>query len=149
MLQNFVTVCCVCTYVYFMGVGGLMLLVIQLFDAMITEFPEVEVLEKDFENYSLLWHTAGDFLKVLPQWTDGAFNLLVAEDVLNNAEVWFKASAKCAKLLTGPAKMVAEQLKQQLEAFQVRMYLGAYINTNPQLTIFHHSQKETDVVANF
>lgn len=148
MLQNFVTVCCVCTYVYFMGVGGLMLLVIQLFDAMITEFPEVEVLEKDFENYSLLWHTAGDFLKVLPQWTDGAFNLLVAEDVLNNAEAWFKASAKCAKLLTGPAKMVAEQLKQQLEAFQVRMYLGAYINTIPQLKKFHHSQKETDVVAN-
>lgn len=88
---------------------------------MLTEFPEVEILEKDFENYSLVWHTAGNFLKVLPQWMDGPFNLLVAEDVLNNVETWFKSSAKCAKLLTGPAKMVAEILKSKIEAFQVRL----------------------------
>lgn len=94
--------------------------VIQLFDVMLTEFPELEQLISDFENYALLWDTAGAFLKVLPQWTDGPMNLLVAEEVLTNVEQWYRAAAKCAKLCVGLARLVAEDLKQKVKAFQVQ-----------------------------
>lgn len=96
---------------------------IQIFDAMVTEFPELDTLLSEFENYALCWETAGAFLKVLPQWLEGPMNLLNAEDVLNKVEQWYRASAKCAKLLTGPAKIVAESLKTQIKAFQVMVHI--------------------------
>lgn len=100
----------------------------QIFDAMITEFPELDTLLSEFENYALCWETAGAFLKVLPQWLEGPMNLLIAEDVLNNVEQWYRASAKCAKLLTGPAKIVAESLKTQIKGFQVKAYIFCLSN---------------------
>jgi len=94
--------------------------VTQLFDVMLTEFPELDQLISDFENYALLWDTAGAFLKVLPQWMDGPMSLLVAEEVLNNVEQWYRAAAKCSKLCVGLARLVAEDLKLQVKAFQVQ-----------------------------
>lgn len=93
--------------------------VFQLFDVMLTEFPELEQLISDFENYALLWDTAGAFLEVLPQWMDGPMNYLIAEEVLNSVELWYRAAAKCSKLCVGLARLVAEDLKKQVKAFQV------------------------------
>ncbi|KAL2653371.1 hypothetical protein R1flu_021499 [Riccia fluitans] len=89
-----------------------------IFDLMITEFPELEALNTEFENYALIWHTAWDFLKVLPAWMDGPLSDLKAEEVQNSVEIWYKHSAKCAKLLTNEAKVVAEETKRRVETFQ-------------------------------
>ncbi|KAL3685151.1 hypothetical protein R1sor_003173 [Riccia sorocarpa] len=89
-----------------------------IFDLMITEFPELEALNAEFENYALIWHTAWDFLKVLPAWMDGPLSDLNAEEVQNSVEGWYKNAAKCAKVLTGEAKTVAEEMKRRVETFQ-------------------------------
>jgi hypothetical protein len=91
----------------------------QIFDLMITEFPELAALQTEFEDYIVLWHTAWDFLKVLPTWLDGPISDLNAEEVQNNVEMWYKSSAKCAKVTVGEAKMVAEELKMRVGEFQV------------------------------
>ncbi|BBM97612.1 dynein axonemal heavy chain [Marchantia polymorpha subsp. ruderalis] len=89
-----------------------------IFDLMITEFPELDALNAEFENCALIWHTAWDFLKVLPAWMDGPFSNLDAEEVQNNVEMWYKNSAKCCKVLTNESKIVAEETKRRVEKFQ-------------------------------
>lgn len=79
----------------------------------------MEVITKDFELYSTLWHTCADFLRILPQWMDGAFVMIKAEEMGNNVEQWFKNAFKCVKLLTNDPKRVAEELKRRIEKFQV------------------------------
>lgn len=77
-------------------------------------------MEKDFENHILVWHTATDFFRILPQWMDGPFTLIDPEELQNNMDKWVRAAAKCSKLLTKEPKMVAEELKRQVMAFNVR-----------------------------
>lgn len=92
---------------------------LQIFGQLPTEHPAIERMEKDFENHILLWHTANDFFRALPQWMDGPFTLIDAEELQSNMDKWYRASAKCAKLLVREPKIVAEELKRQVAAFMV------------------------------
>lgn len=76
-------------------------------------------MEKDFENHISFWHTANDFLRVLPNWMDGPFTLIDGEEMLNNMDKWVRASAKCAKLLTKDVKIAAEELRKRIMDFNV------------------------------
>lgn len=103
---------------------------------MITEFPELDALNAEFENCALIWHTAWDFLKVLPAWMDGPFSNLDAEEVQNNVEMWYKNSAKCCKVLTNESKIVAEETKRRVEKFQVRFFTLTCYSTLATLLLF-------------
>eukprot|EP01018_Ginkgo_biloba_P007886 Gb_26557 [translate_table: standard] len=69
----------------------------QMLGLMVTDYPQVEALAKEFEQYGILWHTCCDFCRALPQWTNGPFNDINADVVVQNVEKWFRATAKCTK----------------------------------------------------
>ena len=90
---------------------------------MLTEYPQIDLIGKEFEQYGILWHVCGDFMHSLPQWMDGPFNLIHADEVVSNVDKWFRSAAKCTKLTIGESKIVAEDLKKRIEKFQVNKML--------------------------
>ncbi|EFJ31602.1 hypothetical protein SELMODRAFT_86461 [Selaginella moellendorffii] len=93
----------------------------QVFGLTVTEYPQIEQLEKQFEMCGVVWHTAADFLRVLPQWMDGPFGSINSEEMQQNVDKWFRACAKSVKQVTGDVKIVAEQLKKKIESFMVNI----------------------------
>jgi dynein heavy chain len=86
----------------------------------VIEYTQVEQLEREFELYGMLWHTCHDFLRAYPLWMDGPFLEIDGEQMVQNMDKWFRTAAKCAKMLTNvEPKMVAEELRRRIEAFQV------------------------------
>ncbi|KAJ7542777.1 hypothetical protein O6H91_09G011300 [Diphasiastrum complanatum] len=73
----------------------------QVFGLMVTEHPQIELIDKEFEMYGVLWHTCSDFLRVLPQWMDGPFNFIVTEDIVQNVDKWFRSCSKSVKQVSG------------------------------------------------
>lgn len=96
---------------------------LQIFGQLPQEHPTIEQLGKDFENHVMLWHTAADFFRIRPQWTEGSFVLIDPELMSANMDKWVRASAKCAKLLVQSPKIAAEELKRQIMEFNVTILI--------------------------
>lgn len=108
----------------------------EIFGQISVEHPAIEKMEKDFENHISFWHTANDFLRVLPNWMDGPFTLIDGEEMLNNMDKWVRASAKCAKLLTKDVKIAAEELRKRIMDFNVNVPM-IYALRNPGMRDRH------------
>ncbi|KAH7297912.1 hypothetical protein KP509_25G018200 [Ceratopteris richardii] len=93
----------------------------QILGLVPTEYPQVEALGKEFEQYGLVWHICCDFMHFLPQWMDGPFSAINAEELVSNVEKWFRSAAKCSKQIVGDCKIVAEELRKRIEKFMVNI----------------------------
>lgn len=59
---------------------------------------------------------------------DGPFQEIDGEQMVQNMDKWFRSAATCAKMLTNvEPKIVAEELKRRIEAFQVTNQLQSII----------------------
>nr|AML30858.1 axonemal inner arm dynein heavy chain 2 [Marsilea vestita] len=93
----------------------------QILGLLPTEYPQFDQMSKEFEQYGILWHVCGDFMHALPQWVDGPFNQINAEEVVSSVDKWFRSAMKCSKQTVGEAKLVAEELKKRIERFQINI----------------------------
>ncbi|CAM6109105.1 unnamed protein product [Calypogeia fissa] len=94
----------------------------EILGLFVIEYTQVEQLEREFELYGMLWHTCHDFLRAHPLWMDGPFQEIDGEQMVQSMDKWFRTAAKCAKMLTHvEPKIVAEDLKRRIEAFQVNV----------------------------
>ncbi|KAG6554406.1 hypothetical protein Mapa_004323 [Marchantia paleacea] len=94
----------------------------EILGLFVTEYALIEQLEKLFELHGMLWHTCNDFLRIWPAWMDGPFQDINGEEMVSSMEKWFRASAKCAKMMTNvETKIVAEDLKKRITEFQVNV----------------------------
>ncbi|KAL3678222.1 hypothetical protein R1sor_021178 [Riccia sorocarpa] len=94
----------------------------EILGCFITEYTHLEQLEKQFELHGMLWHTCNDFLRAWPGWMDGPFQEIDGEVMVANMDKWFRASAKCSKMMTNvETKIVGEELKRRIAEFQVNV----------------------------
>ncbi|KAH9558616.1 hypothetical protein CY35_06G017100 [Sphagnum magellanicum] len=117
----------------------------KIFGQLPQEHPTIEQLGKDFENHVMLWHTAADFFRIRPQWTEGSFVLIDPELMSANMDKWVRASAKCAKLLVQSPKIAAEELKRQIVEFNVHVPM-IYALRNPGMRD-RHWKKLSDMLG--
>lgn len=101
---------------------------LQILGLFVIEYTQIEQLEREFELYGMLWHTCNNFLRTNPLWMDGPFQEIDGEQMVQNMDKWFRSAATCAKMLTNvEPKIVAEELKRRIEAFQVTNQLQSII----------------------
>ncbi|KAL2642110.1 hypothetical protein R1flu_009697 [Riccia fluitans] len=94
----------------------------EILGSFVTEYTQIDQMERLFELHGMLWHTCNDFLRAWPGWMDGPFQDIDGEEMVTNMDKWFRASAKCAKMLTNvDTKIVAEELKKRIAEFQVNV----------------------------
>ena len=64
----------------------------EIFGLPRTEYPQIEVIQKAFEPYASLWRFCSEFARSLPEWMDGPFTEIDAEQVevegLERAVAW-------------------------------------------------------------
>lgn len=82
-----------------------------------TEYPQLAVIQKNFEPTASLWKTCAEFSRAQPEWMDGPFTLLDPERVAADSDRWFRSSAKLMKILVGPAGEVVRELRKKIEKF--------------------------------
>lgn len=90
----------------------------SIFGLPLTEYPQIEVIQKMFEQYATLWRFCSEFMRSLPEWMDGPFPEINAETVANECDKWWRGTAKLSKVLEGPALEVVQQVRVKMEEFQ-------------------------------
>ena len=97
----------------------------ELFGWPVTEYLQLNELNKALEPYNTLWTTAINFQRAYPTWLEGPFLELSAEQVEADVSSWWRQLYKLGKSLTGlpgPLKVVA-YVKEKLDSFKSHLPL--------------------------
>lgn len=78
----------------------------DIFGTPKVEYPQIETIGKRFEPYNTMWRFCGEFSRSLPQWMDGPFNAIDAEELASECDKWWRGSAKLMKTLDGAPQEV-------------------------------------------
>ncbi|MEW5317509.1 MAG: hypothetical protein WDW38_008798 [Sanguina aurantia] len=101
-----------------------------------TDHPVCDVIDKMLEPYASLWRTASELGRSLPEWMDGPFPEIDAEQMASEVDRWWRGAAKLAKTLNGPCLEVVKQVRLKLEEFQTHIPLVIALR-NPGLRDRH------------
>lgn len=82
------------------------------------EYPQIDKVGKQFEPYNTMWRFCGEFARSLPQWMEGPFNAINADELASDCDKWWRGSAKLLKTLEGAAQEVLGTMRAQLQEFQ-------------------------------
>ena len=63
----------------------------SLLGLKITKFSLLSKLEQEVKPFGDLWHVAYQWVKIVPVWLDGAFELLDAEEIEDTANDWWRS----------------------------------------------------------
>lgn len=92
-----------------------------LFEQDVTDYEELNRIQKSFEPYSNLWATAKDWIELSQQWYKGRFVDLNAEDIEKNVEKFTIAINKASKFFTKldmkTQAAIASKIKAQVNEF--------------------------------
>eukprot|EP00163_Fabomonas_tropica_P031148 TRINITY_DN730_c1_g1_i6.p1 TRINITY_DN730_c1_g1~~TRINITY_DN730_c1_g1_i6.p1 ORF type:complete len:4200 (+),score=1431.71 TRINITY_DN730_c1_g1_i6:1002-12602(+) len=95
-----------------------------LFGFEVTEFEDLEKVQKMFEPYYNLWTTANNWLKWREEWMKGPFHTLDYEQMDSDLSNAWKVMYKAVKFFQdkGPGQYeIATELKQQMDDFKPHM----------------------------
>ena len=103
----------------------------ELFGWPVTEYSQLNELNKALEPYNTLWTTAVNFQRAYPLWLEGPFMELSPEQVEKDVGDWWRLLYKLGKSLTGlpgPLKVV-NYVKEKIDDFKQHLPLiGAMLN---------------------
>lgn len=92
-----------------------------LFEQDITDYEELNRIQRSFEPYLNLWQTAKDWIELSTQWKKGRFVDLNAEDVEKNVEKFNIAITKASKYFVKAdmkhQSLIATKIKTQVSEF--------------------------------
>ena len=111
-----------------------------------TSFPQLNALNKNFEPYFTLWNISVNFSRQFPEWMDGEFGKLDADELENNVNTWWKTMYKYQKIFRGmkAPSSVTEQIKAKLEDFRTHLPLVSHLR-NPGLRDRHWEMLSRDL----
>jgi dynein heavy chain len=93
----------------------------MLFEVDITDYEELNRIQRNFEPYSNLWQTAKEWLELSMQWKKGRFVDLNADDIEKNVDRFNVAINKAAKYFTKAdmkhQSTIANKIKAQVAEF--------------------------------
>eukprot|EP01028_Stygiella_incarcerata_P004265 TRINITY_DN1920_c0_g2_i1.p1 TRINITY_DN1920_c0_g2~~TRINITY_DN1920_c0_g2_i1.p1 ORF type:complete len:4143 (+),score=1128.32 TRINITY_DN1920_c0_g2_i1:148-12576(+) len=92
-----------------------------LFEWPETPYPQITDMVKRFEPFKEMWRTAHEVLREYPEWMDGQFILLDAEELESNVSLWWRQMFKTQKIMSEKcpeASKVAGEIKEKLEGFR-------------------------------
>lgn len=92
-----------------------------LFEQDITDYEELNRIQRNFEPYSNLWQTAKEWIELSQQWKRGRFIDLNADEVEKNVDKYNVAITKAAKFFTKAdmkiQSTIANKIKTQVSEF--------------------------------
>ncbi|KAG1667278.1 hypothetical protein FOA52_012567 [Chlamydomonas sp. UWO 241] len=108
----------------------------RIFGLAQTEYPQIQALQKAYEQAAMMWRTCSELMRCLPEWMDGPFPEIDAEVVASDCDKWWRGTAKLAKTLEGPTLEVVTAVRARLEEFQAHIPLITAMR-NPGLRDHH------------
>ena len=107
-----------------------------IFEMPETEYPNLAKIAKTFTPYGTLWKGCAEFMRALPDWTDGPFTELDTDQITADTDRWYLGLVKSMKQLAGKPLDVAAEMQEKLKAFQEHLPLIVALR-NPGLRDRH------------